>query len=76
MRDQGDNHGRRRATLSGKPNASAEVHPELEGFDVRLNAYGQVEMTKSIEELNAFLERASGRNQTSVAQRDKASEQE
>lgn len=36
-----------------------EVHPELEGFDVRLNSYGEVEMNRSIEEINAFLERAS-----------------
>ena len=34
-----------------------DVHPDLTGFDVRLNPFGQVDMTISIDRLNAFLDR-------------------
>lgn len=34
-----------------------DVHPALAGFDVRLNAFGEVDMTISIDELNDFLDR-------------------
>ena len=34
-----------------------DVHPDLEGFDVELNRFGQVDMTISIDELNDFLDR-------------------
>ena len=34
-----------------------EVHPDLEGFDVELNRFGEVDMTISIDELNNFLDR-------------------
>ena len=34
-----------------------DVHPDLEGFDVRLNAFGEVDMTIPIDRLNDFLDR-------------------
>lgn len=34
-----------------------DVDPELKGFDVELNSFGQVKMTIGIEELNAFLDK-------------------
>ena len=34
-----------------------DVHPDLEGFDVELNRFGEVDMTISIDELNDFLDR-------------------
>ena len=47
-----------------KPNKPAnknkplpDVHPDLEGFDVELNRFGEVDMTISIDELNKFLDR-------------------
>ncbi len=41
-----------------KPKQSLpDVHPELEGFDVELNHFGEVDMTISIDKLNDFLDR-------------------
>ena len=34
-----------------------DVHPELRGFNVSLNRFGQVDMTISIDVLNDFLDR-------------------
>ena len=34
-----------------------DVHPDLEGFDVELNRFGEVDMTISIDKLNDFLDR-------------------
>lgn len=34
-----------------------DVHPELEGFDVELNSFGEVDMTIGIDELNDFLDK-------------------
>ena len=34
-----------------------DVHPDLAGFDVELNRFGQVDMTISIDRLNEFLDR-------------------
>lgn len=34
-----------------------DVHPDLKGFDVELNRFGEVDMTISIEELNTFLDK-------------------
>lgn len=34
-----------------------DVHPDLLGFDVELNRFGQVDMTISIDRLNEFLDR-------------------
>ena len=40
------------------PRKLPDVHPDLEGFDVRLNAFGEVDMTIPIDKLNDFLDRA------------------
>ena len=40
-----------------KPHKLPDVHPDLEGFDVRLNAFGEVDMTIPIDRLNDFLDR-------------------
>ena len=34
-----------------------DVHPDLQGFDVELNRFGEVDMTISVDELNTFLDR-------------------
>ena len=34
-----------------------DVHPDLEGFDVELNSFGEVDMTIPIDRLNDFLDR-------------------
>jgi hypothetical protein len=44
-----------------KPVASAEekpkVHPELEGFEMSINSFGEITSTHSIDKLNEFLNR-------------------
>lgn len=40
-----------------KPPPLPDVHPDLEGFDVRLNPFGEVDMTIPIDRLNDFLDR-------------------
>lgn len=37
--------------------ALPDVHPDLEGFDVELNSFGEVDMTIPIDRLNDFLDR-------------------
>jgi len=32
-----------------------KVHPDLEGFDIKVNEFGEIESTLSIEEINLFL---------------------
>lgn len=34
-----------------------DVHPDLKGFDVELNRFGEVDMTISVDELNNFLDK-------------------
>lgn len=36
-------------------NKKAEVHKDLEGFDIKIDPFGQMKTNVSIEELNAFL---------------------
>ncbi|MEN7548289.1 hypothetical protein AAG747_10250 [Rapidithrix thailandica] len=41
-----------------KPNGKTDkpkVHPELKGFDIYINELGEVKWSKSIEEVNLFL---------------------
>ena len=40
-----------------KPRRLPDVHPDLRGFDVRLNAFGEVDMTIPMDRLNDFLDR-------------------
>ncbi len=51
--DKRESDESRRATKRAMP----DVHPDLSGFDVELNRFGEVDMTISIEELNRFLDR-------------------
>ncbi|MCS6967401.1 MAG: hypothetical protein RMJ44_03160 [Cytophagales bacterium] len=37
--------------------AKPKVHKELEGFEVSINSFGEIVSTKSIDEINAFLDR-------------------
>ena len=32
-----------------------KVHPDLEGFDIKVNSFGEISSSHSIEELNKFL---------------------
>lgn len=32
-----------------------KVHPDLEGFDIKVNEFGEIESTLSIEKINFFL---------------------
>lgn len=32
-----------------------KVHPDLEGFDVKINSFGEIVSTHSIEKINEFL---------------------
>ena len=41
---------------SNKREEKAEVHEELEGFDIRVNSFGQLETSFDIDKLNAFLD--------------------
>ncbi len=34
----------------------AEVHEELEGFDIKIDAFGQMDRNTSVEKLRAFLD--------------------
>jgi hypothetical protein len=40
-----------------KPNneEKPKVHPELEGFEMKINSLGEITSTYTIDELNAFL---------------------
>lgn len=37
---------------SGKP----EVHKDLEGFDIKINAFGEIESNYDVNKLNDFLD--------------------
>ncbi|UZR94485.1 hypothetical protein [Chondrinema litorale] len=34
---------------------SPRVHPDLQGFDIKVNQFGEIESTLPIEEINKFL---------------------
>jgi hypothetical protein len=40
-----------------KPSKEAESHIELEGFDIKIDPFGQMESSYSIEKLNDFLDK-------------------
>ena len=44
------------STKSGKP----AFHEGLEGFDIKVNSFGQMESTFEIDQLNAFLNKEVG----------------
>jgi hypothetical protein len=42
-----------------KPKVEGEpkVHPDLEGFNIHINSFGEIVRTHSVEELNKFLDK-------------------
>ena len=40
-----------------KEKKQPKVHSELEGFDIKINAQGEIESTHSIDDLNKFLDK-------------------
>ena len=48
---------RRPPPRRARTRALPDVHPDLEGFDVELNSFGEVDMTIPIDRLNDFLDR-------------------
>lgn len=41
----------------GKPEKKARVHPELEGFEIKINPLGDISSNFNIDQLNQFLDR-------------------
>ena len=41
----------------GKKNAKPRVHRELEGFEMRVNSFGEISSNVDIEKINEFLNR-------------------
>lgn len=41
--------------MSKKKKKKPDVNPELEGFDVSINKFGEIKSTFDIDELNKFL---------------------
>ena len=41
----------------GKKKKEEEDHEELEGFDINVNPFGELESTLDIDKINAFLNR-------------------
>lgn len=39
-----------------KKNKKAEIHEELKGFDIKINEFGEIKSTFSVEKLNEFLD--------------------
>ncbi|WP_192822517.1 hypothetical protein [Rufibacter sp. LB8] len=40
-----------------KPEKKARVHPELEGFEIKINPLGDISSNFNIDQLNSFLDR-------------------
>ena len=40
-----------------KKNAGLEIHEELKGFNIKINEFGEINTSFSIEKLNTFLYR-------------------
>ena len=39
------------------PDSKPKVHPELEGFDIEVNSFGEVRVNYDLDKLNEFLDR-------------------
>jgi hypothetical protein len=44
-------------TPAEKPAKQPKVNPELQGFDITINSFGEIIGTHSIEQINQFLNR-------------------
>ncbi len=40
-----------------KPKNEPKVHPELEGFNIQINSFGEIVRSHSVEDLNKFLDK-------------------
>ena len=40
-----------------EPESKPKVHPELEGFDIEVNSFGEVRVNYDLDKLNEFLDR-------------------
>lgn len=45
------------AKSKGKKDKPAKVHEELEGFDIKINPFGEVVSNLNIEKINKFLDK-------------------
>lgn len=41
--------------MSKKKDKKPRVHPDLEGFDIKVNSSGEIESTYTIDQINEFL---------------------
>jgi len=46
---------RRKSTKQETPQEKQAFHGELEGFDIKVNSFGEMESTIDMDKLNAFL---------------------
>lgn len=50
--------GKRKNTPTGKKGSEMpKVHKELEGFDIRINSFGEITSSFDMDKINAFLNR-------------------
>lgn len=47
--------GRKKRKKKVDPHKKTSVNPELEGFDIRINPFGEIQSNYDIEEINEFL---------------------
>lgn len=45
----------KKKTLKNKDLEQVKTHPDLKGFYIRINAFGEIECSHSIDEINQFL---------------------
>lgn len=57
-----------------KKNTKQDIHRELRGFEIKLNSFGQIETTKSLEDINAFLNRHMKSKKNPEKEQDNESE--
>ncbi len=41
--------------MSKKPEKKPDIHEDLDGFDIKINKFGQIQSNFEIDKLNAFL---------------------
>ena len=54
----------------------ADVHQELKGFEIRINSFGEMETTYSIDKLNAFLNEKKEQDANAEIVKKKTGEEE
>jgi hypothetical protein len=53
--------------------SKADVHDELKGFEIKINEFGEMESTMSIDKLNAFLNEKLSSEKKTYPKRKKSS---